>query len=210
MVYMNKLIGFCRVRGGESFLPALILLSILVLPFGHESHAADVKAGKAPRKDKAVPITITSDSMKADRTSKTVIFKGDVEARENFLLCSDELEMHYGKSNDVKNIDARGHVRIFRSSGVASSERAKYDRVKHILLLTGNAVIERCADTVRGDRITLYLDDDSALVEGAKNGRVKAVIIPEKKCADEGKLTKSGAADSGGMDVKNTHCKGSR
>jgi len=206
---MNKFIGSCRIRGAGSSFFILILLSILVLPLGHEAMAKGSKAAKASRKDKAVPITITSDSMKADRTSKTVIFKGDVEARENFLLCSDELEMHYGKSNDVKNIDARGHVRIFRSSGTARSERAKYDRVKHILLLTGNAVIERCADTVRGDRITLYLDDDSALVEGAKNGRVKAVIIPEKKCADEGKLTKSGGAESGGMDVKNTHCKGS-
>jgi len=207
---MNKFIGSCRVRGGESLFFTVILLSILVLCLGHESHAADVKAGKALNKEKAVPITITSGSMKADRTSKTVVFKGDVEAREDFLLCSDELEMHYGKSNDVKKIDARGHVRIYRSSGVARSERVQYDRVKHILLLTGNAVIERCADTVRGDRITLYLDDDSVLVEGAKNGRVKAVIIPEKKCADEGKLSKPGGADSGAIDVRNTHCKGSR
>jgi len=180
------------------------------LSLGNEVMAGGTKAEKASRKEKAVPITITSYSMKADRTSKTVIFKGDVEARENFLLCSDELEMQYGKSNDVNKIDARGHVRIYRSSGVAKSERAVYDRVKHILLLTGNAVIERCTDTVRGDKITLYLDDDSALVEGAKNGRVKAVIIPEKKCADEVEPSKSGGIDSGGMDVKNAHCKGSR
>ncbi len=169
------------------------------------------KAAKAA-KARRTPIVITADTMKADRTSKTVVFKGDVEAREDFLLCSDELRMEYEGANDVSRIDARGNVRIYRASGAARAERAVFDRRAHTLLLTGNAVIERCTDTVHGDRITLYLEDDSALVEGLRGGRVKARIIPESHCAQGGadKKGADGASSAGIIDVKNTHCYGSR
>ncbi len=164
------------------------------------------------KKTRSIPIVITADTMKADRTTKTVVFKGDVEAREDFLLCSDELRMEYEGKNEVRKIDAIGHVRIYRASGVARAERAVYDRRVHTLLLTGNASVERCADTVRGGRITLYLDDDSALVEGLGSGRVKARIIPESDCPGVGTEKKDGAgsAPKGIIDVENTHCKGAR
>ncbi len=196
---------FPGVMARSSLVIFLILLASCLLS-GREAHAQDKKA-----KSKSMPITITADTMKADRTSKTVVFKGDVEAREDFLLCSDELKMEYAGTSEVKKIDARGHVRIYRESGTARAERAEYDRVAHTLLLTGDAVIERCSDTVRGDRITLYLYDDSALVEGLHSGRVTAVIIPEKKCPGEDASEKVPASGvTGAMDVKNAHCKESR
>ncbi len=203
---MDKVKGIIRSQWFKVLPGILISLSIWTLPSGREALAAEGKAGKTGK----TAITITSDTMRADRTSKTVVFKGDVEAREDFLLCSDELHMKYTDANEVKKIDARGHVRIYRPSGVARSKRAIYDRSEHTLLLTGNAVIERCADTVRGDRITLYLDDDSALVEGTNNGRVRAVIVPEKKCPGEGDEKGGAGAASGVIDVKGTHCKSSR
>jgi len=190
----------------------VLLFIMLSFSYGYEASAKGGKSVGPSRKGKTA-ITITSESMKADRTSKTVTFKGEVEAREDFLLCSDELYMYYTEANEVTKIDARGHVRIYRSSGVAMAKRAEYDRKKHILLLSGDAVVERCSDTVRGDKITLYLDDDSALVEGVNKGRVKAVIIPEKKCPGEGEPQTDGAPGgtaSGVIDVENTHCKISR
>ncbi len=161
-------------------------LLVLVL-FSSWSACNEVLAKEGGKAKKEVgssgPIVITSRTMKADRTARTVVFKGDVEAREDFLLCSDELYMNYSKTNDVQKIDARGHVRIFRDTGIARADKAVYNRQDHILILSGNAVVERCADIVTGDKITLYLDDDSALVEGSENGRVKAVIVPDKECA---------------------------
>jgi len=209
---MDKLKGFGRSKGFFLLSGILILLAMMALP---PARGASAKEGKAAKGGEAgqTPITITSQSMKADRTSKTIVFKGDVEAREDFLLCSDELYMHYTDSNEVQKIDARGHVKIYRAAGFARAKRAVYDRVEHTLLLTGDAVIERCSDTVKGDKITLYLDDDSALVEGLNKGRVTAVIVPGKKCAGEvaGKKggVDNGAAD-GVFDVKNTHCNFSR
>jgi len=202
-----------RIKGALR-LPILsgifMLFSLAALLWGHDALAGGVKSRD---KKGSTAITITSDSMKADRTSKTVVFKGDVEAREDFLLCSDELKMNYTDKNEVQKIDARGHVRIYRASGVARAKRAEYDRGEHVLVLTGDAVIERCADTVRGEMITLYLDDDSALVEGAKKGRVKAVIVPGKKCADDGAVKSKGSGDGavkGVIDVDGTHCKSAR
>ncbi len=171
---------------------------------GHEAAAG----GKASRGSiggvSRAPITITSKSMHADRTARTIVFKGDVEAREDFLLCSDELYLNYTGANEVRKIDARGNVRIFRDTGLARAVRAVYDRQEHTLVLSGKAVIERCADIVRGDKITLYLDDDSALVEGANKGRVKAVIVPDKKC--DGTFGAKGVK----IDAKDSLCKKSR
>lgn len=193
-----------RVRTIFSGLPAAALfISVMVftLSFCHEAIAAE--AGSVAKAEKP-PITITSESMHADRTARTVVFKGDVEAIEDFLLCSDELHMNYTGANVVEKIDARGNVRIFRDSATARAARAVYDRVKQVLVLTENAVVERCADTVRGDKITLYLEDESVLVEGLHNGRVKAVIVPEKKCDH--------TEDKKGLlrNAKNSRCKQSR
>ncbi|MFQ5480995.1 MAG: LptA/OstA family protein [Thermodesulfobacteriota bacterium] len=177
---MDKL----KVRLGPTGRAALFLLIMVLLSGwspGGEALAKDGK--KADKLGSSGPIVITSKTMKADRTARTVVFKGDVEAREDFLLCSDELYMNYTAANEVAKIDARGHVRIFRDTGIARARSAVYNRQDHVLVLSGEAVVERCADIVKGDKITLYLDDDSALVEGSENGRVKAVIVPDKKCA---------------------------
>ncbi len=55
-------------------------------------------------------------------------------------------------------------------------------------MLTGSAVVFECGDTVRGERIEVYLDEDRAVVDGRAgpegSGRVRAVIKPQKSCAD--------------------------
>ncbi|MFQ5441768.1 MAG: lipopolysaccharide transport periplasmic protein LptA [Thermodesulfobacteriota bacterium] len=138
--------------------------------------------GEASGLEKGTPITITSDTMEASRKDHLVTFKGNVSAREEFLLCSDELYLRYSEGSEIKEIEARGGVRIYRKDNTSRAETAVYDRASRIIVLKGNAEVERCADTVKGSKITLYLDTDKAFVEGMEKGRVKAVIIPGKKC----------------------------
>jgi lipopolysaccharide export system protein LptA len=150
-------------------------------------------------------LTVISDKMEADNTARVVVFKGNVEAEEDFFLCSDELRISYGDKDEVSEIVALGNVRIFQEGKTATSEKAVYDHVERTLVLTGSPVVEQCADTVTGDRIVFYIDDDKALVEGSGGGRVRAVIMPDKKCPEGAALVPGGKGNG-----EETRCKRTR
>lgn len=131
------------------------------------------------------PVTVTSERMEADRDSNIVVFTGNVVAEEDFTICSDELRVVYGAQKEVEEITARGNVRIFQEDKTSTSKGAVYNRKGRTITLTGDALVRQCTDTVRGEKIIVYIDDDRALVESGKGGRVKALIMPEKKCSGE-------------------------
>lgn len=149
------------------------------------------------------PVTVTSDSMEAKTADNIVVFKGNVVAVEDFTLCSDELYIHYDENKDVSEIEAAGNVRIFQGPKTSTSERAVYNRIERVIVLTGSPQVKQCTDTVKGDRITVYMDDDNALVESGSGGRVKAVIMPDKKCPEEKNAREKSISEE-------TRCKGSR
>ena len=131
-------------------------------------------------------VVVTSTSMEADSKAKVVTFKGDVVAEKDFLLCSDELKVYYGEKEEIKEIVAVGNVRVSKGDKRAAGDTAVYDKGKNVIVITGNAAAEQCSDAVRGGKITLYTDSDSMAVEGgdAQGQRVRAVIMPEKKCVE--------------------------
>lgn len=162
------------------FLTALLAFTILSVNSFAKETKETAKAGEAARK----PVTVTSDTMEAISNENLVIFRGNVVATEDFTLCSDELHIRYSESRDVKEIEASGNVRIFKDDKTSTSDKAVYDRAERKITLTGKPQVKQCTDTIKGDRITVFLDEDNAVVEGDKGGRVKAVIMPEKKCSE--------------------------
>lgn len=163
---------------------AIMVLSSAILFSACVAFAAD----GGPKKPKK-PVTVTSDTMEANTSENRVVFRGNVVAVEDFTLCSDELNILYDDKKEVSEIEASGNVRIFQRGKESTSDKAVYDRTRRKIVLTGKPEVRQCSDTVKGDRITVNLDDDNALVEGGGGGRVKAVIMPEKKCPE-------GAADN--------------
>ncbi len=151
----------------------------------------------------AGPVTITSDRVEADRMRGVVVFKGRVAAVEDFTLCADELTITYGPGNEVSEMRAAGFVRIFQDGRIARSDSAVYRRPERTIALSGNSQVEQCGDIVKGERITVHLDDNNALVEGAGGTRVKAVITPGKDCGKS-----SPAEGAGGKSVPKTEPRG--
>lgn len=156
------------------------LLALLVLS-GH-SFAKEAN-GQMAATGARMPVSVTSDRMEAISNENLVTFRGNVVATEDFTLCSDELLIRYSETHDVKEIEASGNVRIFKDDKTSTSDKAVYDRVERKIILTGRPQVKQCTDTIKGDRITVFLDEDNAIIEGDKGGRVKAVIMPEKKCS---------------------------
>jgi lipopolysaccharide transport protein LptA len=144
-------------------------------------------------------VTVTSDEMVADADENLIVFKGDVVAKEDFTICSDELRIRYGPAREISEIVANGRVTIHHEDKTATSGTAVYDRKARLVVLTGSPEILQCADTVKGDKITVYLDSDNALVEGGGDGRVRALIMPERDCL--------GAAGDGGRAGEDARCR---
>ncbi len=132
------------------------------------------------------PVIVTSDSMEADRADNRVLFRGNVVAEEDFTLCSDEVLMAYGQDKDVEEITATGNVRIFMADKTSTSGRAVYNRKARTIVLTESPSLVQCDNTMMGDKIIFYVDEDRAMVESNKEKRVRAVILPDKKCEEPG------------------------
>ncbi|MBI5562014.1 MAG: lipopolysaccharide transport periplasmic protein LptA [Deltaproteobacteria bacterium] len=193
--------SFALKASGRAAMAALMLAAGFSLAQAGEKNAA---AKDRPK----LPVTITSDSMEASKADGSVIFRGHVAAVEDFTLCADELAISYGKEKEIREMTATGNVRIFQTDRTATASKAAYDREKRTLVLTGQAVVKQCSDTVRGDRITVHVDDENALVEGETGSRVKAVIMPVKNCPEAGKAVSEKAGEgSGGEEAR---CNGPR
>lgn len=164
------------LHGFSSFVIAASL-SLFLISIPAVSPAVQSSA-PGPRK----PVTVTSDTMEANTNENKVVFRGNVAAVEDFTLCSDELSILYDANRDVSEIEASGNVRIFQDEKRSTAGRAVYDRKQRQIVLTGDPQVTQCNDVIKGDRITVYLDDNNAVVESGGGKRVKAVIMPEKKC----------------------------
>ncbi len=143
-------------------------------------------AKEAKNNDK--PVTVHSDTMESLRSEGVVIFRGNVVAEQDHLMCSDELHVFYDKSQQVRNIVAIGNARIVQEGSRARGDKIVYDKAGGELIITGNAAAMQCGDIVRGEKIIFYLDSDNVMVEGGDK-RVRAVIIPQKEnkeCSGEG------------------------
>jgi len=181
-------------------LPAVIAAAFIIgacVPAAFATQDEPIKT--APRK----PINVTSDKMEADKGASVVVFKGNVVAVEDFTLCSDELYVYYDEKQEIKDIVADGNVRIYEQGKTATAGKAVYDRKNRFIVLTEDPRVVQCTDTVKGDRITVFIDEDRAMVESGGGGRVRALIMPEKKCAEAGKTV-------GDATSEETRCKRSR
>ncbi len=165
-------------------LTVLVTVFLASIAFSSPSLAKDI-AGGVERGAFKKPLTIDASVMEVDKGGGKVVFKGDVEARETFILCSDELHVHYSEGQDVTDIIAIGNVRLLKDGKVARAGRATYGRLDGTMVLTENPSITQCSDKVVGTKITFNVNSETALIEGGKGGRVRAVIMPGKECTGE-------------------------
>ena len=131
-------------------------------------------------RDNKTPIAISSDTLEAINTKNTVVFRGNVEARQSGLkiLCDVMTVIYSADGKGIIKIIADRNVRITHEgegaggpkSGkiTATCEKGIYHNAEGRIDLTGNPVVKRGHDTVLGDQISVYLDDNRFTVRQAK------------------------------------------
>ncbi len=154
-----------------------IILVIIVL-----MTASAVLAAPAVRKaTSSQPITIKSDELVADNKGKVAVFTGKVVAKQgDVTIFCDKMTVHYGAvKGEVDKIEADGNVRIVQENRTGTAAHAVYDSKEGKVILTGGPPkVMQGADTVSGEVITYFIDDDRSSVSG---GRVEATIHPKSK-----------------------------
>lgn len=173
-----------------------LLLSLLVtLLFS----SAALAASPLPGGDSDLPVDVTADSMEYSADNSTVVFRGKVEAvRGEFKMWSEMLTLvlkkqddskekgekrsnDLAKSNDIDRIIAEKNVRFKNESQHGTAQKATFYSARNILVLEGDPVLQDGENSIRGNVIRYFMNENRSVVEGSPQKRVHAVFSNEKK-----------------------------
>ncbi len=141
-----------------------------------------------PAADKT--LHVTSDKMIALKDTSMVEFVGNVKAtRDDAVIFADSIKIfiHTAQTKkegqtDLKQIIATGNVEYTAGERKAFADKAVYTTQDEILILTGeSARLITGKSHVTGKKITLFRNEDRAIVESDGKTRVQAVFNPEDK-----------------------------
>ncbi len=170
---------------------SLFIFTTTLLP-GSVAGAVDATSG---------PINIEADRMISQEQENSVVFLGNVVAKQDDLVIrTDEMTVFYveeenpaggKKSSQVKKLICKGNVEISQGEWIGTGKRMDYYAQDRKVILSGDAKAWQGQNMVSGKTITYYLDEGRSIVEGPidgqqgtdkkgdKPGRVKAVIHPD-------------------------------
>ncbi len=139
--------------------------------------------------DSNAPISVTADRFTGDLQTKVGTYSGNViVSQANFKLHADQVRIAVadGKPNEII---ASGNVLFDAPSGAASGQRGIYDMGKRTVTLTGNVILTKDKDVMRGTSLTVNLDTGQATLgaTGMPGGRVQGVFNPPKRGENSGK-----------------------
>ncbi len=129
-------------------------------------------AVSAPAKDKEMDngtASVQSDRLEVEHQQKRARFEGNV--RVVFLgltLFSDKMEVMYDDNGEIVSLLAQGNVTVVRDNARATSNSARLDAVRNLLILDGNPVLVQGAHRLEGKRITVNLSSGRLDVTQAK------------------------------------------
>ena len=138
--------------------------------------------------DNNAPITISSDSFQADLNSKTGTWSGNVVVvQEDTKLRANSVRMLTTNGKTDKVI-ANGNVVVDSpKSGIVTGENGVYSVAPRIVVMTGNVVMKKGKDVMRGAQLTVNLATGQAVLGGGVKGqtqgstRVQAVFTPNSQ-----------------------------
>ena len=173
-------------------LAALTALALLLPAAGLAAEAAKVDLSREP-------VHIEADRMESDQKTESVLFVGNVEARQaDLTIKADRMTVFYQRAaadvtasnkaaeatRAIDRLTASGGIEIVKLQWTATGDQLEYISRDRKIILTGNTKVWQDNNLVTGDRIVLYLDEGKSVVERKGSGegeRVKAFFYPDAK-----------------------------
>lgn len=127
-----------------------------------------------------VPIDVSADNFVADANAKTGVYTGNVVIHQGEVKMRANAVRAQFVENRPNKIYAQGHVVIDAPSGVATGENGVYDVNPRVITLTGNVVLTKDKNIMRGQQLVVNLITGQATLDGGqgKPGRVQALFTP--------------------------------
>lgn len=171
-------------------------MRILVVAFVIASFAAsDAQPAAAPAQtlglDSSQPIAVNADTFLADLNGETGTYTGNVIVEQGAVrLHADEVKV-VAPGGKASRMEANGHVVVDSPSGQAVGDNGVYDVPDQLLHLTGNVVLTKDANVMRGNALEVSMATGLAkLTASAANappgqppGRVQGLFVPAQKSA---------------------------
>ncbi|NPA94042.1 MAG: lipopolysaccharide transport periplasmic protein LptA [Thermodesulfobacteria bacterium] len=165
-----------------------VLLILMVLFCFTGATSGICKEVKKAKKKPSQAIRISSDKMEAYDQKGTVVFTGNVVAKKgNLTIYADRLEVFYDqqktadnkKKRRLKKIVFMGHLKIVQGRRKATAKEAIYYKPQEKIVLLKNAQVWDGPNTIKGDKIVLYVNESRSVVESSGKDRVEAVVFSE-------------------------------
>jgi len=136
--------------------------------------------------DPAAPVVIRAGELQFDLDASRILYRGGVEVEQGeFRTRSEELEIVYagdprGESAvDLKVVAARGDVVVRQKERTAWGDAARFLQETRTIELAGNARLREGDSEVRGEKLTVLLDEGASVIEAEPGRRVSAVLFAE-------------------------------
>lgn len=153
----------------------MMLLSLLVLP--------GVAWSESPVSlDRGQPLEITSNRLESDGGLRQVVFLGNVVAKQGGMtIKASKLVVSYqGKNNQVSRVEAIGDVMIVKDDRIATGGHGVYEVGKETIVMTDSPRVQQGENSVEGDEIAFFLNEDRSIVKSKAGSRVKAILAPRE------------------------------
>jgi lipopolysaccharide export system protein LptA len=139
--------------------------------------------------DKEPPIYVEANQMSSTEDANSVLFSGDVDAKQGDLrILSDEMTVYYHdtKAEDaavdtkqkIEKLICEGNVELSTSEWLGTSDKMIYYSENRKIFLIGNAKAWQDENMVSGDKIVYYIDEGRSEVVG---GTTTVIGEGEKK-----------------------------
>jgi len=162
--------------------------------FALVAFAASAQAAPTPAKpitgqhNNNAPINISADSFQADLNAKSATYTGNVlVVQGSTKLRANQVKVLTTNGKDDK-ITASGNVVVDDpASGIATGDNGVYSVGPRTVVMTGNVVLKKGKDMMKGSLLTVNLNTGQATlgggvktpgVQGTSGGRVQGVFTP--------------------------------
>jgi len=192
------------IRAGLPLAVALFL-GIAVTAMAGPALAQNTRPPAARPQANDQPIEIISDSLEVQQDKQVAVFTGNVDAVQGDMrLKADQLRVHYRQegnnaqaarpartpapsdpatmNSSIDRIEAFGNVFVSSSTETGQGDQGVYDVARRTIVLEGKQVVlTRGQNVLRGSRMVMNLDTVNSTMEAAPSGRVRMLMVPEKK-----------------------------
>ena len=142
------------------------------------------------------PVKIQADKLEVRDKDKIATFtgnvhvtQGDTEMRSRVLVVYYEdsgktagnTSAAIGEQRQIRKIEATGGVRVTQRDQNAVGDTGTFDMPSNTVTLTGNVVVIRGKDVVRGQRLVVDLNTGVSHMESAAGGQVETLIGPRNE-----------------------------